>query len=100
MNDFSITSRIPSLSSFNNNESKVNSSNSADFLQVAAESFKNLQTAQTVLVSENVNGGSVNFWKNKVEVENNSHTFEDSVKDKIDELLSRITSLLEEQKEK
>ena len=100
MNDFSITSKIPNLSLFNNNESKVNSNNSADFLQVAAESFKNLQTAQTVLVSENVNGGSVNFWKNKVEVENNSHTFEDSVKDKIDELLSRITSLLEEQKEK
>jgi len=99
MNDFSITSRIPSLSSFSS-DSKVESNSGAGFLQVAAESFKNLKTAQTVLVSENVNGESVNLWKNKVEVENKTHTFEDSVKDKIDELLSRITSLLEEQKEK
>jgi len=113
MNDFSISAIASNLNASvysdsiaaNINQSsktdiKTQSFDQADFLCVASQSFKNLEAAKSMLVGEKDASQSICFWKSKVEPQDKLPTAEDTVKDKIEELMNKITSMLQDQKDK
>ena len=103
MNDFSISPITAGLSQFNNKEINSTSLDQSEFLAVASESFKSLQSAKSLLIEgtdQKATSQPIGLWANRTESTEKIDTIEDSVKDRVRELMDKITSLLQDQKEK
>ncbi len=102
MNDFSISSIAAGLSQINSNNRETSSTtlDHSEFLSVASENFKNLEAARNMLVEEKNASQSISFWKNNLEPQEKMSSTEDIMKDKVRELMDKITSMLENRKDK
>jgi len=98
MNNLSVTANIANanLSPIHKSDFKIDPQNQTNFLQV----FMRMTPSQTFMVPGSCSDDSISFWKNKFEIETEIPGLEECIEEKIEDIITRISSLINDQNDR